>query len=75
MESKITIPELQVHTQTCLPSGGILEDTIIVFLDIIHRPIFLLKTQCFGDWKLSPSSGESLLSWTQPTELVPIPGH
>jgi hypothetical protein len=30
--------------------------TTIVFLDVIHRPV-LFKTQRFGDWILSPSSG------------------
>jgi hypothetical protein len=47
--------------------------TIIVFLDIIHRPAFNLK-QRFGEWILSPSSGENLLSWAQSTVLVPISG-
>jgi hypothetical protein len=32
-------------------------DIITEFLDIIHHPVFLFKTQCFGDWILSPSSG------------------
>jgi hypothetical protein len=31
-----------------------------VFLDIIN-PAFLFKTQRFGDWILSPSSGRNLL--------------
>jgi hypothetical protein len=35
-----------------------------VFFDIIHRPGFNLR-QRFGDWILSPSSGQSLLSWGQ----------
>jgi hypothetical protein len=35
-------------------------------LDIIHRPVFLLKTT-FGDWFLSPSSGKE-----RPTLLGPI---
>jgi hypothetical protein len=30
----------------------------------------LFKKQRFGDWVLSPSSGKSLLSWAQSTELV-----
>jgi hypothetical protein len=25
--------------------------------------LFLFKTQCFGDWILSPSSGKNLLNW------------
>jgi hypothetical protein len=33
--------------------------TIIVFLDIIHNPIFIENTQRFGDSILSPSSGGS----------------
>jgi hypothetical protein len=33
---------------------------------------FLFKTQRFGDWILSPSSGKSLLSWAQSIEL-PFP--
>jgi hypothetical protein len=32
----------------------------IMFLDIIHRPVFIyLKTKRFGDWILSPSSGKT----------------
>jgi hypothetical protein len=31
----------------------------ILFLDIIHCPVFVFKTQCFGDWILSPSSDET----------------
>jgi hypothetical protein len=45
-------------------------NTIIEFLDIIHHPVFLFKTQCFRDWILSPSSGKSLLSLAQSSELV-----
>jgi hypothetical protein len=29
----------------------------ITILNIIHRPVFYLKTWCFGDWILFPSSG------------------
>jgi hypothetical protein len=29
----------------------------ITTLDIIHHPVFYLKTRCFGDWILSLSSG------------------
>jgi hypothetical protein len=29
----------------------------ITILNIIHRPVFYLKTQRFGDWILSSSSG------------------
>jgi hypothetical protein len=32
---------------------------------------FLFKTQRFGDWILSPSSGKSLLSWAQSIGLSP----
>jgi hypothetical protein len=53
-----------------------------MFLDIIHRifclkhdPVLIKKTQCFGDWILSPSSDACLLSWAQSIELVPISGH
>jgi hypothetical protein len=35
---------------------NIISGTIIVSLNIIHRPVFLLKTQSFGDWILSLSS-------------------
>jgi hypothetical protein len=45
---------------------------IIEFLDITCRLFFYLKR--FGDWTPSPSSGNSLLSWAQLTELVPISG-
>jgi hypothetical protein len=34
----------------------------------------LFKKQRFGDWILSPSSGKSLLSLAQSTELVSISG-
>jgi hypothetical protein len=39
------------------------------FLDIIH-PLFFFKKKSFGDWALSPSSGENLLCWAQSTELI-----
>jgi hypothetical protein len=49
-----------------------------MFLNIIHRPVFIYehshKTQRFGDWILSPSSGKNLLTWAQSIELVPISG-
>jgi hypothetical protein len=32
-------------------------NTLILFLDIIHRPVFIYNTKRFGDWILSPSSG------------------
>jgi hypothetical protein len=49
---------------------------IIVFLDIIHRPVFFyLKHTTFRNWVLSPSSGEILLSWAQSIELVPTSVH
>jgi hypothetical protein len=37
-------------------------------------PCLFLKTQRFGDWIQSPSSGKNLLNWTQSIELVPISG-
>jgi hypothetical protein len=33
----------------------------ITILDIIHRPVFYLKIQCFGNWILSSSSGGTYL--------------
>jgi hypothetical protein len=39
--------------------------TNIMFLDIFHHPVFIkntvlfFKTQCFGDWILSLSSGKT----------------
>jgi hypothetical protein len=42
-----------------------------------HYPsscFFLFKTQRFGDWILSPSSGKSLHSWPQSIQPVPISG-
>jgi hypothetical protein len=32
-------------------------NTIIVFVDIVHRHVFYLNSQRFGDWILYPSSG------------------
>jgi hypothetical protein len=32
-------------------------NAVIVFEDIIRRPVFIYNTQRFGDWILSPSSG------------------
>jgi hypothetical protein len=42
-----------------------------------HYPssCFLFKTKRFGDWILSPSSGEHLLCWAQSIELVPVSGE
>jgi hypothetical protein len=37
-------------------------DAITECLDIIHCPVFLLRTQSFLDWDLSLSLGKSLLS-------------
>jgi hypothetical protein len=50
-------------------------ETVVVFLGIIHRPVFIYKMQRFGGRILSPSSDESLLSWAQSIELVRISGH
>jgi hypothetical protein len=36
-----------------------------MFLNIIHRPVFIKKTQFFRDWILSPSSDE-------PPQLDPV---
>jgi hypothetical protein len=33
------------------------DQAVIVFLDIIHHPVSIENTQCFGGWILSPSSG------------------
>jgi hypothetical protein len=40
-----------------------------MFLDIIHCLVQSLKTQRFGDWILSPSSGKIFLSWVQSIEI------
>jgi hypothetical protein len=53
-----------------VPSLDKVVTTIIVFWDIIHRPVFLFKTQRFGDWTLPTSSG-----WGPSIELVPISEH
>jgi hypothetical protein len=69
-------PKFQVRQQSlsfCL--NELVRLTIIVFLDIIHRPVFYLKPQHFADWILSPSSGGTYSSWTQSIELVPLYGH
>lgn len=49
--------------------------TFIMFLDIIHRPVFYLKHGTF--WRLDSLSifRLNLLSWAQSTEIVPISGH
>jgi hypothetical protein len=46
--------------------------TLIEFLDIIHRPVFLFK-QRFGDWPLCPSC--ILFSWASSIELVHVSIH
>jgi hypothetical protein len=49
-----------------------------VFPDITYHPVFLIKTQHFEDWILSPFSGKSLLSWAQWTEpllISELPGQ
>jgi hypothetical protein len=51
------------------------QNTNIVFLDVIQPPVSIWNTQRFGDWILSPSSGESLLSWVSSIDLVPTYGH
>jgi hypothetical protein len=47
-------------------------NNIIVFLDIIHRPDFYLKSTKFRS--LNPVSffRRNLLSWAQSVELVPV---
>jgi hypothetical protein len=44
--------------------------SIIAFLDILCRPVFLFKTQHFYDSNLSSSSNKSFLSWAQSVELI-----
>jgi hypothetical protein len=53
--------------------------SVPIFIQLLcfgHYPssCCLFKT-CFGDCIRSPSSGKNLLSWTQSTEQVPIPGE
>jgi hypothetical protein len=51
-----------------------------MFLDIIHRPVFIqkhcpvlfFKTQSFGDWILSPSSGKTFLLQKQNTRALSL---
>jgi hypothetical protein len=50
-------------------------NTIIMFLDIIHRPLLFKTQQRFGDWILSPSSVGAFSVLAQSIELVPISGH
>jgi hypothetical protein len=45
----------------------------LIFRTLSIVLLFILK-QRVEDWILSPSSGESLLSWAQSTELVPTSG-
>jgi hypothetical protein len=53
------------YTETLISAAVLFERLIkniwysvtITILDIIHRPIFYLRTWRFGDWILSPSSG------------------
>jgi hypothetical protein len=47
------------------------------FMDI-HNLMMIKNTRRFGDWNLSPSSGNRegyLLSWAQSKELVSISGQ
>jgi hypothetical protein len=46
----------------------------ITILDIIHRPVFYLRTRRFGDWILSPSSGGTHCGETLEKELVFVSG-
>jgi hypothetical protein len=38
--------------------------TNVMFLDIIHRPVYISK-QRFGDWILSPATGTCSIDWAQ----------
>jgi hypothetical protein len=49
-------------------------NTTTVFLDIIHRPVFISNTT-FRRLDYVSVFRWNLLSWTQLTELVPISGH
>jgi hypothetical protein len=40
--------------------AGITKSITIIILDIIRCPVSLFKTQCFGDWILSPSENKRL---------------
>jgi hypothetical protein len=48
-----------------------------VFLDIIHRPVFIYSTQSLKDWILSPPSGGTysvqLIDITTPYHWAPTP--
>jgi hypothetical protein len=59
----ITLTDPHRKTITTITEPAQTRFTIIVFLDIIHCLVFYLKH--FRDWILSPSSGNSLLSWAQ----------
>jgi hypothetical protein len=48
---------------------------IIVFFLYYPSTCFYLKTQRFGDWIPSPSSGKNLPSWAQSIQLVPVSGR
>jgi hypothetical protein len=47
---------------------------LLCFLDNIHRPVFLFKTQRFGDWILSPSSTTDSIDWAQLSRFLPEEG-
>jgi hypothetical protein len=55
-------------TQNCLEplwwKCRYVTETVIVFPDIIHRPVFIYNTQLFGDWILSPLQKPTQLSTT-----------
>jgi hypothetical protein len=47
----------------------------LIILAFWALSVFLFFKQRFGDWVLSPPSGECLLSSAQSIELVPMSGH
>jgi hypothetical protein len=71
-----TFRELSVYVVLRCIVSALTESSYCVFGHYSLFCFFLLfKTQSVGDWILCPSSGKSLLSWAQSTELVPISKH
>jgi hypothetical protein len=64
--SEVSTNGLEVYEPWCY--------TIIVFLDVIHRPVFFKHTTF---WRLDSFSVLRWypFSWAQARELVPISGH
>jgi hypothetical protein len=50
-----------IHWRCRSLSGWMNSNLTIAVTDIIHRTVFYLKTRCFGDFILSPSSGRICL--------------